>query len=331
MWWSSMHGDTPTTTRHGWTGKAPVSVVVPTRNEERNLRECLLSVVPWAGEVFVLDSYSDDRTVAIAEEMGARVAQRHFDSFSAQKNWALDRLPFRHDWVFFLDADERATPPLRDEICSRMADPAGLCDGYYMGRKNYFMGQWVRHGGWYPNWQLRLFKHRLGRYEDRIVHEHVILEGRVGYLKTPLLHQDYKGLERYFDRHNVYSSMEAIEAYRLFHPPSKGHLKPSLFTRGPGRRRFLKEAAYRYLPARPLFKFLWMYLGQGGILDGRIGFRYCVLQSFYEYQVSLKLLELRTHPTSPLQVKYGRPHPAEGGTGERMGRQEAARHAWKRP
>lgn len=280
--------------------RVPVSVIIPTRNEERNLRQTLASVIHWADQVIVFDSFSDDRTVEIAEEMGAQVAQRRFDNFSAHKNWALDNLPLRNEWVFFLDADERPTPALKAEVAGELGDPGRSIDGFYVGRQNVFMGKWIRHGGWYPNWNLRLFKHRFGRYEDRIVHEHVILRGQVSYLVNPLLHDDYKGLERYFERHNVYSSMEAIEVFRFLNGSGAENLQPSFWRRGPERRRVLKQLAYRYLPCRPLVKFLWMYFARAGFLDGRAGFRYCVLQTFYEYQVSLKLIELRSDANSPL-------------------------------
>lgn len=294
--------------------KAPISVVIPTRNEENNLRGAIQSVADWAAEVFVLDSFSDDATLSIAREMGARVAQRRFDNFARQKNWALDNLPLGVEWILFLDADERVPPALREEMIAAAAKAQGY-NGYYVARANHFMGQCLRHGGWAPDWNLRFFKHRLGRYEDRIVHEHVILTGRAGYLNTPLEHHDHKGLERYFDRHNVYSSMEAVELHRLLKDGGCSRLAPDLLRAGPQRRRWLKEFAYRRLPCRPLLKFVWAYLLKGGCLDGRIGFRYCVLQSFYEYQVSLKLIEIRSDPDSPIMKRspYGGRPPMPNG------------------
>jgi glycosyltransferase involved in cell wall biosynthesis len=282
--------------------KLPFSVIIPTRNEERNIRAAIESVADWADGVFVLDSLSTDRTVKLAREMGAKVSQRRFDNFAGQKNWALDNLPLASEWVLFLDADERVPPELRREIIDAVRDAECPFDGFYVGRQNYFMGVPARHGGWYPDRRLVLFKHRLGRYEDRIVHEHMVLNGRVGLLKHPLLHyNDNKGLHQYFDRHNVYSTMEALEAHRhLTGSPSVGTLRATFFGAAPERRRALKQWAYRNLPCRPLFKFLWSYLLKRGFLDGRVGFRFCLLQSFYEYQVSLKLIELRSDPTSPM-------------------------------
>lgn len=282
--------------------KPPVSVLICTKNEERNLPGCLDSVA-WADEVVVLDSFSDDGTINIARRWGARVLQRVFDNFSAHKNWALDQIDFHHHWILIVDADERVTPALAREITAAVARPGDIC-GYYLPRKNFFCGKWIRHGGWYPNYNLRLLKRDRGRYEGRIVHEHVLLDGTVGYLDNPLIHHDFKGMERYFDRHNVYSSLEAVEARRAAASPKfAASLPGKLRARGPGRRRFLKNLAYRYLPARSLFKFVWMYFIKLGFLDGRLGFRYCLLHTFYEYQVSLKLEELQD-PDSPISHKY---------------------------
>ncbi len=279
-----------------------VSVLICTKNEERNLPGCLESVA-WSDDVFVLDSGSDDNTVNLAKERGAKVAERQFDNFSAHKNWALENLDFAHDWVLIVDADERVSPELAREIAAAVARPGEIC-GYYLARQNYFCGRWIRHGGWYPDYNLRLLRRGRGRYESRLVHEHVILDGPAGYLENPLIHQDYKGIERYFERHNVYSSLEAVEARRTLTASANGARLPALlWGKGPARRRFLKNLAYRYVPARALGKFIWMYLIKLGFLDGRLGFRYCLLHTFYEYQVSLKLEELQDSD-SPMSQKY---------------------------
>ena len=231
------------------------------------------------------------------------MVQRQFDNFSTHKNWALDHVDFAHEWVLIVDADERVSPALAREIAGAVARPGEIC-GYYLARQNYFGGTWIRYGGWYPDFNLRLLKRGRGRYEARLVHEHMLLQGPAGHLENPLIHHDYKGIERYFDRHNVYSSLEAVEARRTLMTPGQARGLPALLgARGPERRRFLKNLAYRHLPARSLFKFIWMYLIKLGFLDGRMGFRYCLLHTFYEYQVSLKLNELQD-PDSPMSQKY---------------------------
>jgi glycosyltransferase involved in cell wall biosynthesis len=271
-------------------------VVVPTRNEKRNLRETLLSVLGWADEVVVFDSLSEDGTVDIARSFGVQVVQRAFDNFSAHKNWALKNLGLRNDWTFFLDADERPTDELRNEIGGVLKDSSCPYAGFYVARKNYFMGRWIRHAGMYPDWNLRLFKRHLGSYEDRIVHEHVLLNGPAGYLRNPLEHHDFKGLERWLERHNAYTSMEALEIHRLLNPSQHRATIPAKLTAGgPQLRRLMKELAYKYLPCRPLFTFAWMFFVKAGFLDGAIGFRYCLLKSVNDYLTNLKLLELRAN------------------------------------
>jgi glycosyltransferase involved in cell wall biosynthesis len=279
--------------------KVPLSVVIPTRNEELNLRDTLLCVVDWADEVIVFDSLSDDRTVEVARSLNVPVVQRRFDNFSAHKNWALQNLRLHNEWLLFLDADERLTPSLKEEICGQLTNPACPSAGFYIARKNYFMGQWIKHAGMYPDWNLRLFKRHLGRYEDRIVHEHVLLDGPVAYLRNPLEHNDFKGLARWLDRHNTYTSLEAEEIHRLVTGGGQRKTIAGKATvRGPYRRRLMKELAYRYLPCRPLIMFAWMYLVRAGFLEGAVGFRYCLLKSTADYLTNLKLLELRMRETA---------------------------------
>ena len=136
--------------------KTPISVLICTKNEERNLGACLESV-SWADDCIILDSYSDDETLNIAQERGVRVVQRKFDNFSAHKNWALDHLDFKHDWVLIVDADERVTPDLATEITALIAN-SPQHHGYYLARQNWFAGTWIKHGGWYPNWNMRLLR-----------------------------------------------------------------------------------------------------------------------------------------------------------------------------
>jgi glycosyltransferase involved in cell wall biosynthesis len=286
-------------------GSVPVSVVIPTRNEERNLADCL-DCLAFAAERIVFDSFSDDGTLAIAAAKGARVVQRAFDVFSAHKNWAIDNIGFAHGWILLVDADERVTPALAAEIAATVdrADAApGSAAGYYIARQNFFAGKWIRHCGMYPDWQLRLFRRGRARYEDRIVHEHMLVDGPVGKLKHHFVHQDDKGIERYVDRHNVYSSLEAVEIHRLLTGRARDTIQPNIWRKGPPRRRALKNFAYRRLPLRAFCVFLYMYLGKLGFLDGRIGWRYCLLRAIYEYQIGLKLIELR-NPQSAMWAKY---------------------------
>jgi glycosyltransferase involved in cell wall biosynthesis len=269
----------------------PLSVLVPTLNEELNLPECLDSV-RWADEVFVVDSFSTDRTLEIARTHGANVVQHAFESYSAQKNWALEQLPFRNDWVLIVDADERITADLRCEIEQTL--PASAYDGYYLNRRVIFLDTWVRHAGWYPSWNLRLFRHRLGRYDDREVHEHVVLNGRVGYLRNDLLHHDRRGLEAFIARHNQYSSLEARARLKAERDAAdRARLPVSLLASPVQRKRFVRERVWPQVPAKPLMLFVYMYVLRRGFLDGRAGLALCVFHAFQEFMVGLKLAELR--------------------------------------
>ncbi len=283
--------------------KLPLSVLIPTKNETRNIADCLASVA-FAGERVVFDSCSTDDTREIAQAQGARIVQRAFDVFSRHKYWALDNIDFAYDWILIVDADERVPPELAEEIARVVAD-AGAADGYYIARQNLFQGKWIRHAGMYPDWQLRLFRRGKARYEDRIVHEHMVVNGRTAFLRNHFVHHDFKGIERYFERHNHYTSLEAVEIHRMLAGRDSGQhvIAGDLAARGPQRRRAIKNFAYRHLPMRAFLVFLYMYVWKLGFLDGRIGFRYCLVRALHEYQVSLKLIELRD-PNSPMSARY---------------------------
>jgi glycosyltransferase involved in cell wall biosynthesis len=280
----------------------PVSVLIPAKNEELNLPACLASVEP-AAEVFVVDSQSSDRSVAISEAAGARVVQFYFNGhWPKKKNWALENLPFSHDWVLIVDCDERITPELWEEI-ARAIQQADY-DGYYLNRRVFFLGVWIRHGGKYPDWNLRLFRHRRGRYEnlhtedipntgDNEVHEHVMVDGPVGYLKQDMLHEDFRDLYHWLARHNRYSNWEARVYYNLLTGMNDdGTIGANLFGDAVQRKRFLKKVWVR-LPFKPLLRFVLFYFIQLGFLDGRAGYIYARLLSQYEYQIGVKLFELR--------------------------------------
>lgn len=286
--------------------KAPLSVVIPARNEEANLEACLASVA-WAAEVWVVDSGSTDCTAAIAQAHGARCVQfapDPRDPSLKKKNWALENLPFAHEWVLLLDADERVPGDLRQEISGLLQAPPPGVAGYYINRRLIFLGRWIRHCGWYPSWNLRLFRHRLGRYErlgtgavenagDVEVHEHVILQGRAAYLQHDLLHEDFKSIFHFIERHNRYSNWEA-QVYATLAAGdgggAAGQLAASPFGTPVERKRWLKRL-WVQLPGRPALRFLWMYLFRLGFLDGRPGLIFCTLMSFHEAAIGAKLYE----------------------------------------
>ena len=282
--------------------RIPVSVLIPAKNEELNLPACLESVAR-ADEIFVVDSQSEDRSIEIVETFGAKVIQFHFNGrWPKKKNWSLENLPFRNDWVLIVDCDERITPELWDEIAIAIQNPQ--FQGYYLNRKVFFLGKWIRYGGKYPDWNLRLFKHELGRYEnlhtedisntgDNEVHEHVILQGQVGYLKEDMLHIDFRDIYQWLARHNRYSNWEARVYYNLLTGEDESKtIKANLFGDAVERKRFLKKIWVR-LPFKPLLRFILFYFIRLGFLDGVPGYIYARLLSQYEYQIGVKLYELR--------------------------------------
>ncbi|TRV03293.1 MAG: glycosyltransferase family 2 protein [Microcystis wesenbergii Mw_MB_S_20031200_S109] len=282
--------------------KIPVSVLIPAKNEESNLPACLESVAR-ADEVFVVDSQSSDRSIEISTNYGANVVQFYFNGrWPKKKNWSLDNLPFRNEWVLIVDCDERITPELWNEIATVIQDPD--YNGYYLNRRVFFLGQWIRYGGKYPDWNLRLFKHKSGRYEnlntedipntgDNEVHEHVILDGKVGYLKNDMLHIDFRDIYHWLERHNRYSNWEARVYYNILTGNDEsGTIGANLFGDAVQRKRFLKKIWVK-LPFKPLLRFILFYFIRLGFLDGKAGYIYGRLLSQYEYQIGVKLYELR--------------------------------------
>jgi glycosyltransferase involved in cell wall biosynthesis len=268
--------------------------LLPTLNEARNLRECLASVA-WSDDVVVVDSGSKDDTAAIARELGARVVDFRWNrQFPKKKNWALANVDWKHEWVLILDADERITPELAEEIQGVVK--ASRADGYYLNRRFMFLGTWIRHCGYYPSWNLRLFKHRLGRYEkiemgdtgsgDNEVHEHVELPGTTARLQHDMLHYAYPDVATWVEKHNRYSNWEARLEVRGGQGTGEG-IGGNLAAR-----RRLRVWSRR-LPFRPLLRFLYSYVLKLGFLDGYPGFLFCRLLAIYELMNVAKAHELR--------------------------------------
>jgi glycosyltransferase involved in cell wall biosynthesis len=287
-----------------------LAVIILTFNEESNLAAALDSVKGWAAEVFVVDSYSTDRTVEIALERaadGVHVVQHRFENYSDQWNWALSRLPISQPWVLKLDADERATEEFRREVdaCLFNAEPEE--DAFILNWRLIFMGRWLKWGGLYPNGNIRLWRHGKGRFDHRVVNEHFITDGKVGVIAAPIDHHDYKSLGYWIDRHNRYSSMEARA---LLKGDLTGQAKSRFFGTPVQRRMWLRKLYFR-LPSRPLLYFLYRYFLRLGLLDGLTGFRFILLYAVFLYWIDLKRLEYRTTGELPLILwpPRGEPHP----------------------
>jgi glycosyltransferase involved in cell wall biosynthesis len=276
--------------------KVPVSILIPIKNEAANLPRCLASV-SWADEIVVVDSASSDGSIEIAKQAGAQVTQFEFNgTWPKKKNWALENIPFRHEWVFILDADEVVPSEAEREFAAAIAQ-AGAIAGYWINRRFMFMGRWLRHA-YYPNWNLRLFRHSLGRYEkltdaptdsgDNEVHEHVIVNGPTSRLRCELDHYAFPSVEVFVEKHNRYSNWEARVAADRFLQGTAG----SFATMPVGLRRRLKLLSHR-LPFRPLLRFLYIYVWQKGFLDGREGYYFARLHANYEFLCVAKTYELK--------------------------------------
>jgi len=242
--------------------KARLSVVVVTLNEAERLRACLESVA-WADEIVVVDAESDDKTATIAREFTDRVVVRPWPGYAAQKNTAIELAT--GDWILSLDADEVVSTELAADV-GRILTANGPADGYAVPRRNIFWGRWVRHGGLYPDWQVRLFRRTRGRFAARAVHESVSVDGRVERLAGHLEHRSYRDLGDFLARADRYATLAATEAVAQ------------------GRR-----AGVGDLVLRPLGRFVVMYVVRGGFLDGWRGF---LLASLYAYYVLIRATKI---------------------------------------
>jgi glycosyltransferase involved in cell wall biosynthesis len=292
------------TTTHSLDKRKPsnIEVVMIVRDEELNLTHTLPTITSWADRVWVVDSGSTDRTVEVARAAGCEVVQRDWLGYARQKNWAIDNLQMQAPWILILDADESVTPQLREAICKIAARPVDAVPeaAFHINRYFVFLGGIIRHCGYYPSWNVRLFKRGQARYEERDVHEHMVAHGPVGFVHGgDLEHNDRRPLEHYIAKHNRYSTLEA-RAIFMAHCAVTPNTLPARFFGGPlERRRWIKRHVYPNLPAKFAFRFLWMYLLKLGFLDGVTGWRFCLFISAYELQIEQKLIELRLGSSAP--------------------------------
>ena len=268
------------------------------KNEAANLAACLASVA-FCDEVVVIDSGSTDATPAIAAEAGARLVDFKWNGqFPKKKNWALANVAWKHDWVFIIDADERATPELARAMIAIASSPSASHDGYYVNRRFWFLDGWLNHCGYFPSWNIRFFRHRLGRYElpaataatgsgDNEVHEHVVLESKADYLPGEMEHYAFPDISTWVEKHNRYSNWEAL---LQIEEQGDGKARAAGLDAGLARKRRLRRLAWR-LPFRPTLRFLYHYVWRTGFLDGYRGFVFCRLMAWYEFLCASKARE----------------------------------------
>jgi len=243
-----------------------ITVIVPTFNEEGNLRACLESVT-WADDIFVVDSFSTDRTLEIAREFTDHIVQHEYVNSATQKNWAIPQCTT--DWIMVVDADERVTPELRDRIQGILAGGAEH-DGFYLKRMTIFFGRLIRHCGWHRDYLIRLWRRGKGRYEDLHVHADVIVDGSVGRIEECLLHDTYKSFDHYLEKFGRYTTWSAQD----------------LYDRG-------RRATWVNLTLRPAWRFVRMYILRHGFLDGKHGLILCSLATFSVFMKYAKLWDMR--------------------------------------
>ena len=274
------------------------SIYILTYNEELDIAACIESA-QLSDDIIVVDSYSSDRTVEIARRYPVRGVQQAFESHGRQRTWMIQEVPTQHEWVYILEADERMTPQLFAECLEAIKTSEYV--GYYAAERVMFMNRWIRHSTQYPRYQLRLFHKAKVWYTDYGHTEREVCDGPTGFLKETYPHYTCsKGLTRWIEKHNRYSTDEATETLRQLESGTVSW-KTLLWGRSEvERRRALKDLSLR-LPWRPGLRFVYMYVFLGGFLDGQAGFAWCTLQAFYEYLILIKVWELKYQPVPSIE------------------------------
>jgi glycosyltransferase involved in cell wall biosynthesis len=266
-----------------------ISVLILTLNEEDNLPLCLSSLA-WCDDVVILDSYSDDHTEKISIKAKARFFQRQFDNYAAQRNYGLNSISYKYDWLLMVDADETVPVELVEEMRNAIEHDDTDTTIYRMRRKDHFLGKWIKRSSGYPTWFGRLVK--IGEVQvEREINEEYVTDGKIDFLQEHLFHYPFnKGLSSWFDKHNRYSSMEAkLLCGNGFTTPS---FKKIFSTDPVDRRKAIKALVYK-IPGRPFAMFFALYIVKGGFLDGRAGLIFSLLRAFYEFMINCKVRELK--------------------------------------
>ncbi len=269
---------------------AMISVLILTKNEEQDLPACLLSVA-WCDDIHVFDSVSSDKTVVIAEAAGATVTQRIFENWSTHQNWGLANIPFKYDWVLYIDADERVSPELKKALLSFSSTNVDVV-AYEIQRRDFaWNGVWLKHAQMSP-YYLRLFRPDKMRYE-RLVNPISIPNGKVSRLAGFLDHYPFsKGFRYWWQRHLGYADMEASMRIQDFNRGTEFSFRKALFSKDFSERRYHQKGLFYKLPGRPMIKWFYLAVWRRGFLDGTAGITYALLQAIYEYFIVLKTKEL---------------------------------------
>lgn len=274
---------------------APLSVIILTYNEEKNLPECLSSVKEFNSDIFVVDSGSTDRTVEIARAAGAYVTAHTFENYAAQRNWAQEHLPIQSDWVLHLDADERLTPELVRELQHVLETPPPGVDGFLLRKRTVFMGRWIRHGGHYPSYHVRVFRFGKGVCEDRLYDQHFLVHGKTATLRHDYVDVVASDVATWTSRHVRWAQLEAREM--LKGEAGAVRVVPDLWGTAVERRRWLRERLFWRLPlfGRAFMYGAYRYFVRLGFLDGVEGLIFHFLQGcWYRFLIDVYIHQYRS-------------------------------------
>lgn len=278
-----------------------ISVIILTYNEEKHIERCIESVKPFAQDIFIVDSFSKDKTVEIAKSLGVNVYQNKWENNHAKQfNWGLVNCNIKTKWVMRLDADEYVTEKLAKEIIKKINKLEEQQTGIYIKRRVYFLGRWIKHGGYYPVWLLRIWQYGKGYCEQRLMDEHIkISEGNIIKFDNDIIDDNKNNISWWIDKHNNYAAREVIDILNITHNILKGgrfSVSAKLFGTQEQRKRWIKEKIYINIPLfiRPFLYFIYRYFLKLGFLDGREGLIWHFMQGFwYRFLVDAKIYEIK--------------------------------------
>lgn len=280
--------------------RTPVSAVILTYNEEKNLEDCLKGLVDCASEIFIVDSGSTDRTKELAERYGAKVVSHAFETHARQWNWAFQNLPLSSEWILALDADQRVSPELQEEICSELAGVPDDTDGFYLCRKQIFLGRWIQHGGYYPKYLLKLARRdKIHSDENELLDSRFYVQGKTLKLRSDLIEDNRKDddLPVWKEKHERYALLQAQEEFLRRRNGNTWKIQPTPFGT-PDQRTLWHKNIWYHLPlyGRPFLYFFYRYFLRLGFLDGKEGLIFHFFQGFwYRMLVDIRLGCLKKH------------------------------------
>jgi glycosyltransferase involved in cell wall biosynthesis len=274
-----------------------ISVIILTFNEEIHIERCIKSLLPISKNIFIIDSFSEDKTVAIAESLGVKVYQNPWKNYATQYQWGIDNCPVDTKWVMRMDADEYILPELENEIKSKLSSLDDKISGIYIKRRIYFQDRWIKYGGNYPIWLLRIWKYSDGRIEQRWMDEHIKLShGKTIQFANDIVDENLQNLTWWSTKHNNYATREAVDMLNIIYEFLQYDEVPAnLFGTQEERKRWLKKRYARFpLFTRPFLYFIWRYIFKLGFLDGKQGIIWHFLQGFwYRFLVDAKMYEIQ--------------------------------------